>query len=93
MPVALVLSTKVVELVMELMVAPVGTLVPATIMPGHNPVVLAQVTLVLPLVVVQAERLTGAEWLLPLPAWLVWPVPPETVVQAFRAPLPCQGWL
>lgn len=93
LPVALVLRTKVVELVMELMVAPVGTLVPATIMPGHNPVVLAQVTAVLALVVVLPERLTGVERLLPLLAWLIWPLPPETVVQAFSAPLPCQGWL
>ena len=61
LPVALALNTKVVALVILMTVVPVGTLVPATSIPGHRPVVLAQVTVALPLVVVQPVRLNGVE--------------------------------
>ena len=57
--VALALMTKVVEFVIELMVVPVGTFVPATSIPGQSEEVLELVTLGLPLVVVQLVRLIG----------------------------------
>ena len=50
-PVAAPLMTKVVPLVTELIVAPDGMFVPLINMPGMSPVVLAQVTVVVPFVV------------------------------------------
>ena len=59
-PVAAALMTNVVVFVTEPTVAPAGTLGPYKIMPGHRPVVLAQVTLVPPFVVVQEASVIGA---------------------------------
>ena len=95
-PVAVCERMKVVEFVIEATVvlpvaAPLvlpGILGPVICMPGHRPEVLAQVTVVLPLVVVAGEMLSGRVWFeLPV-AWRTLPAP--TVVHALSAPVPFQ---
>jgi len=87
LPVAALLMTKVVAFVTTLIVAFAGMFVPEISMPGHRPVVLAQVTVVVPFVVTFVSVM-GAVLFPVLPrCFTSCALRTAVVVQAFCAPV------